>query len=457
MGPRIAHALSSVNKNRFAPVVILGNNPEKKGWFFSIFLSLSPERLIKKTMTKYAYQYVFEPIQNFFKMEASGGILLALMAAFALVIANTDLYHFYDYVLHSIKFRIGFDDVKAGFDYEIKKSLLHWINDGFMAIFFFLVGLEIKREVVSGELSTRSRALLPAVAALGGMIVPAVIYCLVNKDVPENLSGWAIPAATDIAFALGVLSLLGTKAPMRLKILLTAIAVIDDLGAIVVIALFYTSSLSITPLYFALAALAGLFALNRKNVCATGPYILLGLILWASVLESGVHATLAGVATAMFIPAKSKQDAQRAPLENLEHALHPWVAFAILPLFAFANAGVPFTGMSFMSLFEPTTLGVVLGLVVGKQIGVFTMLWLVITFGLSPMIKGVKWIHLYAVSVLCGIGFTMSLFIGGLAFEGEEHQAAIRLGVLVASVISALIGYLILYFAPPAEDPEPGR
>lgn len=403
------------------------------------------------------YENVFVPVRKFFKMEASGGILLALAAAIALVIANTDLYGFYDYVLHDIYFRIGFDDKHAGFDHEIKKSLLHWINDGFMAIFFFLVGLEIKREIVSGELSTRSRALLPAIAAVGGMVVPALIYVAVNMDTPEDLAGWAIPAATDIAFALGVLSLLGSKAPVRLKILLTAIAVIDDLGAIIIIALFYTSKLTIAPLYVAAVALVVLFVLNRRNVCMTGPYVIVGLVLWAAVLESGVHATLAGVATAMFIPMVSKKDEENKPLSRMEHVLHPWVAFVILPMFAFANAGVPFTGMNLHSLIEPVTLGIILGLVVGKQLGIFATLWLTIKLGLCPMIKGVRWIHLYAVSVLCGIGFTMSLFIGGLAFEDLHHQASIRLGVLVGSIMSALLGYLILYFAPAAEDPKPGE
>lgn len=412
---------------------------------------------IFKNMKNNPYEHVFIPVRRFFKMEASGGIILAGFAFLALIIANTDLYSFYDYVLHDIQFRIGFNDTSAGFDHEIRKNLLHWINDGFMAIFFFLVGLEIKREIVSGELSTRSRALLPAIAAFGGMVVPALVYYLINMDTPENLAGWAIPAATDIAFALGVLSLLGSKAPVRLKILLTAIAVIDDLGAILIIAIFFTSKLAIGPLYVAAAALLVLLFMNRRNICTTGPYIIVGLVLWAAVLNSGVHATLAGVITAMFVPLVSKKDDSNRPLARLEHFLHPWVAFAILPIFAFANAGVPFKGMDFSSLLEPVTLGIILGLVVGKQLGIFGTLWLTIKLGICPMIKGVSWIHLYAVSVLCGIGFTMSLFIGGLAFEDLEHQASIRLGVLVGSIASAIIGYTILYFAPPALDPKPGE
>lgn len=368
------------------------------------------------------YKNVFLPIQKFFQMTAAGGILLALSAALALIIANSDLYVYYDYVLHDIQFRIGFDDIQNRFDHEIRKPLLLWINDGFMAIFFLLVGLEIKREIVSGELSTRSRALLPAIAAVGGMIVPAVIYYVINMDTPENLRGWAIPAATDIAFALGVLSLLGSRAPVRLKVLLTAIAIIDDLGAILIIAFFYTDHLALEPLYFVVAALAVLFMMNNRNVSATMPYILVGTILWIAVLKSGVHATLAGVVTAFFIPMTCKREKEYSPLKDLEHRLHPWVAFGILPVFAFANAGVPFTGMSLNSLLDPVTLGIILGLVVGKQLGIFTLLWITIKLGFSPMIKGASWIHLYGISILCGIGFTMSLFIGGLAFAGLSNK-----------------------------------
>lgn len=384
----------------------------------------------------------------FLRMEASGGILLGLAAILALIVANSPLYEWYDHILHEVYFRIGFDEKGGSFDYEIRKSLLHWINDGFMAIFFFLVGLEIKREIKSGELSTRSRALLPALAAVGGMVVPALIYVYVNLDTPENMAGWAIPAATDIAFALGVLSLLGTRAPVRLKILLTAIAIIDDLGAILVIAFFYTSNLTVEPLYFGAAAVLGMLLLNLKCLPRTAPYIILGVILWVAVLKSGVHATLAGVVTALFIPVVCKKDPSITPCKTLEHALHPWVAFIILPIFAFANAGVPFKGMGIHSLADPTTLGIILGLVFGKQLGIFSILWLTIKAGWSPMPTGTRWSHLYAVSALCGIGFTMSLFIGGLAFDDAQHQASIRLGVLVASVISALVGYAILRFAP---------
>lgn len=395
---------------------------------------------------------IFQAANVFLRMEASGGILLGLAAILAIIVANSALYGVYDHILHDIYFRIGFDEKAGGFDFEIKKSILHWVNDGFMVIFFFLVGLELKREVKSGELSTRSRALLPAMAAVGGMVVPALIYYYINKDIPENLSGWAIPAATDIAFALGVLSLLGSRAPVRLKILLTAIAVIDDIGAILIIAFFYTSDLQVEPLMFGAVALVGLLILNLRNVVRTAPYIILGVILWVAVLQSGIHATLAGVVTALFIPVVSNKDPSITPCKTLEHALHPWVSFIILPVFAFANAGVPFDGMGFHSLFAPTTLGIILGLVIGKQIGIFSMLWIAVKTGLSPMPNGTNWTCLYAVSALCGIGFTMSLFIGGLAFDDLQHQASIRLGVLVASVISAVIGYSILRFTPNPEE-----
>lgn len=390
---------------------------------------------------------------NFFKMEASAGILLVVAAAIAIVVANSPLYSLYDYVLNGIKFKIGFSDPLNGNGLEVNKSILLWINDGFMAVFFLLVGLEIKREIVDGELSTRSRALLPAIAAVGGMALPALCYVWVNLDHPEELAGWAIPAATDIAFALGILSLLGSRAPVRLKVLLTAIAVIDDLGAILIIAFFYSGNIALTPIYFAMAALVGLFILNRCNVSKISPYILLGVILWIAVLKSGVHATLAGVATAMFIPMTCPKDSKFSPCKHLEHSLHPWVAFFILPIFAFANAGVPFAGMGLHSFAEPVTLGIILGLIVGKQVGIFSMLWITIKSGLSPMPSNTNWLHLYGVSILCGIGFTMSLFIGGLAFEDLEHQASIRLGVLTGSIISAIMGYSILYYAS-LKDPK---
>lgn len=378
-------------------------------------------------------------------MEAAGGIVLVIAAAVALLIANTPLFPFYDYVLNGIKFHFGFVSQENGFNLQLEKSILLWINDGLMALFFFLVGLEIKRELVEGELSTRDRALLPALAAIGGMVVPALIFWAINKDHSSNLSGWAIPSATDIAFALGVLALLGSKVPVSLKILLTAIAVIDDLGAIIVIALFYGHGLHPVPLYFAAAALAGLFMLNHRNVCSIPAYVILGVILWVSVLESGVHATLAGVVAALFVPTRDRRDPEYSPLKTLEHSLHPWIVFGVLPLFAFANAGVPFSGMGFHSLVDPVTLGIILGLFFGKQLGIFSVLFIAIKLGLSAKPAGTSWVQLYGVSILCGIGFTMSLFIGGLAYNDVEMQAAVRLGVLLGSVLSAGVGYLILY------------
>lgn len=381
-------------------------------------------------------------------MEAAGGILLVIAACIALIIANTPLYGFYDFLLNGVKFSFGFVAPGTEFDLQLQKPILLWINDGLMALFFFLVGLEIKRELVEGELSTRDRALLPALAAVGGMLVPAAIFWFVNRDMPENLSGWAIPSATDIAFALGILALLGSRAPVQLKILLTAIAVIDDLGAIIIIALFYSHGLHPVPFYFAAAALIGLFILNRKNVCSIPAYVIVGIILWVSVLQSGVHATLAGVAVALFVPTRSHKDPEYSPLKTLEHSLHPWIVFCVLPLFAFANAGVPFAGMGWHSLIDPVTLGIILGLFVGKQLGIFLILVATIKLKLSPKPEGVSWLQLYGVSVLCGIGFTMSLFIGGLAFESTDMQASVRLGVLIGSVVSAIAGYLILARCP---------
>jgi NhaA family Na+:H+ antiporter len=289
---------------------------------------------------------------------------------------------------------------------------------------------------------------LPAIGALGGMVVPALIYYFINIDNPENLSGWAIPAATDIAFALGVLALLGSKAPVSLKILLTAIAVIDDIGAILIIAVFYSHGFVLEPLYFAVAALIGLFILNVRGVTSISPYILIGIILWIAVLKSGVHATLAGVITAFFIPDICPPGKDKSPCRDMVHSLHPWVAFGILPVFALANAGVPFSGMGLHSFAEPVTLGIMLGLLLGKPLGIFTFLFLTIKTGLSPMPARSGWLHLFAISVLCGIGFTMSLFIGGLAFQGIEMQASVRLGVLGGSIVAAIVGYMILRFAP---------
>ncbi len=388
------------------------------------------------------------PIGRFLKMEASGGILLMLAAVCAVIIANTPLNQFYVYFLEKIYLTIGFSSLDGFAGLQISKPLLLWINDGLMAVFFFLVGLEIKREFLEGELSTRDRALLPAVAAIGGMAVPAIFYYWQNIDNPELLAGWAIPAATDIAFALGILALVGSRAPVSLKILLTAIAIIDDLGAILIIAVFYTESIKFIPLAIGAVAFLGLVGLNRGRVVNIAPYVLIGFVLWFAVLKSGVHATLAGVITALFIPLKCHKDPKHSPLKHLEHGLHTWVAFMVLPVFAFANAGVSFAGMTWADVMNPVTTGIASGLFFGKQIGIFLLLWLVIKLRLSPMPKNANWWQLYAVSLLCGVGFTMSLFIGELAFDGREQAAAVRMGVIMGSLASATLGYLILRYGP---------
>jgi Na+:H+ antiporter, NhaA family len=384
--------------------------------------------------------------RQFFQLEASGGILLVLAALLALIVANSPAYSFYSYILNDIKFNVGFSDAMGQGPF-LQKSILLWINDGFMAIFFFLVGLEIKREVMRGELSSKDRALLPLFGAIGGMAVPALIYLFINQDNPENIRGWAIPAATDIAFALGVLALVGSRAPVSLKILLTAIAILDDLGAVIIIAVFYTASVQMTALYVAAVALLINILMNLRNVSRIAPYILVGFVCWVAMLKSGVHPTIAGVATALCIPLSCIRDPDRNPCESLIHYLHPWVAFMILPVFAFANAGVPFTGMTWQSFLNPITLGIAAGLFVGKQIGIMIPLFLAIKSGLCRMPTGANWLHIYGVTILCGIGFTMSLFIGKLAFDGLDQQAAIRLGVLTGSVLSALWAYIILRLA----------
>jgi len=388
------------------------------------------------------------PLNQFLKMEASGGILLMIAAACAVLIANTPLNVYYTYFLEKVYLTVGFSSLDGFNALEIHKPLLLWINDGLMAIFFFLVGLEIKREFMEGELSTRDRALLPAFAAVGGMVVPALFYYWQNYDNPELLGGWAIPAATDIAFALGILALVGSRAPVSLKILLTAIAIIDDLGAIIIIALFYTETIKLIPLAVAGVAFLGLVAVNRSRVINIAPYVLLGFVLWFAVLKSGVHATLAGVITALFIPLRDTHNPKHSPLKHLEHGLHPWVAFMVLPVFAFANAGVSFSGMSLNDLLNPVTLGIAKGLFFGKQIGIFLLLVVVIKLRLSPMPKDANWWQLYAVSLLCGVGFTMSLFIGELAFDTRDQAAAVRMGVIMGSLASALLGYVILRYGP---------
>ena len=378
----------------------------------------------------------FSRIQEFIKLETSGGVVLMIAAIFAMIIANTPLSANYDLILGTyIKVGIG--------NFEIAKPAILWINDGLMAIFFFLVGLEIKREVLAGELSSFDKAILPIMAAIGGMAVPGIIFAIINWGTPENLNGWAIPTATDIAFALGILALIGSRVPISLKIFLLAIAIIDDLGAIVIIAIFYTSELSLSALSFSVIGFAAAVALNRMGVQRTAPYLLVGIVMWVFVLKSGVHATLAGVLIAFTIPLKTKNE-DEALLYKMEHGLHPWVAFLILPVFAFANAGVNFTGIGIDDLLQPLTLGIAVGLFLGKQIGVFLATWIGVKSGIARLPENVSWKHVYGVACLTGVGFTMSLFIGSLAFTTADVMNSVRLGVVLGSVLSGIIGYLLL-------------
>ena len=389
-------------------------------------------------------------ISEFLRLEASGGIVIMFAAAAAIILANTPLAGVYQSFLE-IPGAIQFGEIK------VAKPLLLWVNDLWMAVFFFLVGLEIKREFMEGELSSRSDIVLPALAALGGIVVPVAIYVLINNGDATNLNGWAIPTATDIAFALAVLALLGSKVPLSLKVLLTAIAIIDDLGAISVIAIFYTAELSVTSLLLAAAGAAALVALNYFRVNHVAAYVLVGAFIWVCVLKSGVHATLAGVVTAFAIPLRVEDEEGHSLLKHLEHMLHPWVAFLVLPMFAFANAGVSLEGISVSSFVEPVTLGIAVGLFIGKQVGVFVPMWISIKLGIAQMPEGATWRQLYGVSLLCGVGFTMSFFIGGLAFELSDFEAPVRLGVLTGSVLSAVSGFLLLRFSrsdgEPADDP----
>jgi NhaA family Na+:H+ antiporter len=378
--------------------------------------------------------------QAFFQHEAAGGIVLMVAAAIALIIDNSPLDWLYDKLLSTpVAIQIG--------ALEINKPLLLWINDGLMAIFFFLVGLEIKREIVEGRLSSLRYATLPVIAAIGGMVVPAIIYFALNYDDPEAVKGWAIPAATDIAFALGVLALLGSRVPVALKVFLLTLAIIDDLGAIIIIALFYTSQLSLSVLAIAAVGVAVLAFLNYRGVRRTSPYLVTGLIIWVCVLKSGVHATLAGVVIALFIPISSGKDGAESPLKQIEHGLAPWVAFGVMPLFAFANAGVALYGLSINDVFSSIPLGIAAGLFIGKQLGIMAFVWAGVKLGASRLPDGVTWLQIYGVSVLAGIGFTMSLFIGTLAFSTPEHAAAVRIGVLTGSAASAVLGYLVLRYS----------
>ncbi|HEU0158154.1 MAG TPA: Na+/H+ antiporter NhaA [Hyphomicrobiaceae bacterium] len=378
----------------------------------------------------------------FVQHEATAGLLLLGATLAALLVSNSSLRSLYQSVLSA----------PAGLrlaDFSLEKPVLLWINDGLMAIFFLLVGLEIKRELIVGELASPGKAALPGIAAVGGMAVPALIYSLINAGDWVALRGWAIPAATDIAFAVGVLALLGNRVPASLKIFLLALAILDDLGSILIIAVFYTGDLHWSALLLASLAAGALAALNRGGIRRLAPYLLIGLFIWLCVLKSGVHATLAGVVVAMAVPLRGGAPQQTSPLESLEARLHPWIAYLILPLFAFANAGVSLKGLSLAKLTAPVPLGIALGLLVGKPVGIFAASWLAVASGLAPRPEGANWRQLLGIGMLGGIGFTMSLFIGTLAFPDPAHAAQLRLGVLTGSLLSAIAGYCVLRFSAP--------
>jgi len=380
--------------------------------------------------------------RDFLRLESAGGLILVFAAILALVLANSPLADLYAHVLN-LKFTVMVES------FGVSKPLLLWINDGLMAIFFLLVGLELKREVVDGQLSSPDQIALPALAAIGGLAIPALIYWLINRDNPEGINGWAIPTATDIAFALAILSLLGSRVPASLKIFLTTIAIFDDLAAIIIIAVFYSADLSTSSLAMAGAGIAVLFVLNRLGVQSLAAYLIVGIFIWLFVLKSGVHATLAGIVVAIFIPLKGCED--HSPSRHLEHILHPWVAYGVLPIFAFANAGVPFAGVSSDAVLGTVSTGIVLGLFFGKQVGVFGMTALAVGLGFAKKPEGSNWAMLYGIALLCGVGFTMSLFIGSLAFEhgGFSQGAALRIGVISGSVASAFCGWLVLHLSLP--------
>ncbi|MCK5326543.1 MAG: Na+/H+ antiporter NhaA [Woeseiaceae bacterium] len=380
-------------------------------------------------------------IRNFLQMESAGGIVLMAAAALALIAANSPLSAYYDLFIDTpVEVRIG--------AFEIAKPLLLWVNDGLMAVFFFLVGLEVKREILEGELSRPANVMLPAIGAVGGILAPVGIYIFFNYGDTVAMNGWAIPAATDIAFALGILMMLGSRVPVSLKVFLVSLAIFDDLGAIIIIAIFYTTNLSLFALSVASTCLVVLSYMNWRHVSSTAAYILVGVVMWAAVLKSGVHATLAGVALAMFIPMRARDEPDRSPLRELEHDLHTVVAFGILPLFAFVNAGISLAGIEFSDLMHPISFGIAAGLFVGKQLGVFLLCYMAIKLGMARLPEGVGWGALYGVAILSGVGFTMSLFVDGLAFENLPPDAVFsfdeRLGILVGSIASGVVGYIVL-------------
>ena len=381
--------------------------------------------------------YLSSPFKWFFKLEAASGLVLLISAVIALIISNSNFSSLYFETLQSYLF-IGINNI------GLKMSLHHWINDALMAVFFFFVTLEIKREFILGELSSTKQALLPIIAAIGGMLVPALIYIYINFGNGDTIKGWAIPSATDIAFSLGVLSLLGSRVPISLKVFLTALAIIDDLGAIIIIAFFYTGDLSIQYLSLLLLTFIALLILNKSGVKKFLPYLILGLILWFFTYQSGVHATISGVLLATVIPHRKKNE-EYSLLTKIEHNISSYVAFGIMPLFAFANAGVSLDGINLESLLSPVPLGIVLGLFVGKQIGVFLFSIIAIKLKIAQMPNNANWMSFYGVGILTGIGFTMSLFIGNLAFvENTQYMSGVKIGVLAGSLLSTLFGYTLL-------------
>ena len=385
--------------------------------------------------------YISKPFKWFFKLEAASGLVLLLAAIIALVISNSKLSDLYFSTLNTYLF-LGINN------FGIKLSFIHWINDALMAIFFFFVTLEIKREFLQGELSNIKQALLPIIGAVGGMLVPALVYVYINFGDSETLNGWAIPSATDIAFSLGVLSLLGKRVPLSLKVFLTALAIIDDLGAIVIIALFYSGDLSIKYLTLMFLAFIVLLLINKFNIKKFLPYLVIGLFLWDFTHNSGIHATIAGVLLAMTIPHRKKEK-DFSLLIKIEHAISPYVAFGIMPIFAFANAGVSLEGLSFASLLDKVPLGIVLGLFLGKQLGVFIFSYISIKLKVAQMPNDTSWYNFYGVGVLTGIGFTMSLFVGNLAFaENMQYMDGVKIGVLTGSLLSTLFGYFLILLTP---------
>ena len=388
----------------------------------------------------------FKALRKFIQLEASAGILLVVATALALLVSNSPLRALYEMVLQTpVSIAVG--------SFAIDKPVILWINDGLMAIFFLLIGLEVKREVLDGELSSRDQLILPAVAAIGGFVLPALIYVFINRGDVSASNGWAIPAATDIAFALGILMLLGSRVPLALKVFLTSVAIFDDIAAIFVIAAFYSGDLSFLSLTLGAGAIALLFVFNLSGVSRIAAYVLIGVVAWIFVLKSGVHATLAGFLLGIAIPltATDAKGTELSPLRHLEHTLHPWVAYAIMPVFAFANAGISFETIGLDLLANRIVIGIIVGLFIGKQVGVFGCIWLMVKLGFARLPRNTTWASLYGVSILAGIGFTMSLFIGSLAFEhGDfDHSDATRLGVLIGSLLSALCGYGVLRWTLP--------